>query len=135
MATKLIEIEGIGPAMSGKLEEAGLKTVEELLASGGSAKGRKDLAEATGISASRILRWVNMADLFRLKGVGEQYADLLEASGVDTVKELARRNAANLHAKMEEVNAERNLVNRTPSLAAVTSWIEEAGTLEPMVSH
>lgn len=132
---KIIDIEGIGPVYAEKLTNAGVKTVEALLETGGTKKGRKELAEATGIDESRILRWVNMADLFRIKGVGEEYADLLEAAGVDTVKELATRRPDNLTAKMAEVNEAKKLVRTVPAQSMVEKWVAEAKTLEPMVSH
>jgi predicted flap endonuclease-1-like 5' DNA nuclease len=125
----LKEIEGIGPAYAEKLAAAELKTTEALLKAGSAKKGRADLAAATGISEKLILRWVNMADLFRIKGVGEQYSDLLEAAGVDTVAELAQRKAENLQVKMAEVNVEKNLVRRVPTLSEVTGWVESAKAL------
>lgn len=129
------EIEGIGAIYADKLEAVGVRTEENLLSIGASAKGRADLAEKSGISEKLILNWVNRADLARIKGVAGQYADLLEESGVDSVPELAQRNAANLHAKMEEVNSEKNLVNRTPSLSEVESWVEQAKGLDRIVTH
>jgi len=131
----LKEIEGIGATYVEKLDAAGLKTTDALLAAGGTAKGRADLVAATGISEKLILRWVNMADLFRVKGVGEQYSDLLEAVGVDTVMELAQRKAENLQAKMVEVNEEKKLVRRVPTLSEVTDWVEFAKTLPRAVTH
>ena len=128
-------IEGIGPKFSEKLAEAGIKTTEALLKSGGTKSGRKEIAGSTGIEEKKILRWVNMADLFRIKGVGEEYSDLLEAAGVDTVKELRNRNAANLHAKMTEVNEEKSLVRSLPSAEKVAAWVAEAGELDPAVSY
>jgi len=132
---KISDIEGIGPVYAEKLSAIGIDTVEALLEAGCTPAGRKDIADKTGIDGSRILRWVNMADLFRIKGVAEEYADLLEAAGVDTVKELRNRNAENLHTKMSEVNAEKNLVRALPSLNTVSGWIEFAKTLEPKVSY
>lgn len=132
---KIIDIEGIGPVYAEKLTNAGVKTVEGLLETGATKKGRKELAEATGIDESRILRWVNMADLFRIKGVGEEYADLLEAAGVDTVKELATRRPDNLTAKMAEVNEAKKLVRSVPAQTMVEKWVAEAKTLEPLVTH
>ena len=129
------EIEGIGPVYAAKLEANGIKTVAALLEAGASKKGRDKIAEETGIDYSRILKWVNMADLFRIKGVGEEYSELLEAAGVDTVKELRNRNPENLHAKMMEVNEEKKLVRALPAASQVASWVEHAKTLEPMVSH
>jgi predicted flap endonuclease-1-like 5' DNA nuclease len=135
MMAKIIDIEGIGEAFAAKLEGAGVATVEALLEKGGSPSGRKNLAEATGLSTDRILEWVNRADLMRIKGVGSEYSDLLEAAGVDTVKELATRRPDNLHAKLLEVNEAKKLVRRTPTLDDVASWIAEAKTLPPKVSY
>lgn len=132
---KISDIEGIGPAYAAKLETAGIKTVEKLLEVAGGKKGRQTLAESTGIDESRILSWVNMADLFRINGVGPQFAELLHAAGVDTIKELRTRNAANLHAKIVEVNAEKNLANAVPALSRIETFIEEAKGMEPAVTH
>ena len=128
-------IEGIGPVYAEKLTAAGIKTVEALLDAAKDPKGRQTLAEATGIDASRILKWANMADLMRIKGVGEEYSELLEAAGVDTVKELKHRNAENLHAKMEEINEAKKLVRQTPSLKSVGEWIEQAKTLPAILTY
>lgn len=133
--SKLTEIEGIGETNAAKLGDAGITTVESLLEKGASATGRKALAEASGISKKQILRWVNMADLFRIKGIGEEYADLLEAAGVDTVPELAQRNGANLNAKMKEVNEAKNLVRALPSEGQVQDWIKQAGSLNRAVTY
>ena len=135
MSYKIDEIEGIGPAYSAKLQEAGIKTTDDLLDSCGSDKGRKDTAEKTGLSASQLLKWANMADLMRISGVGEEYSELLEAAGVDTVKELKHRNAANLAAKMAEVNEAKNLTRRAPSQSEVEKWVEQAKGMEPRISH
>lgn len=136
MSNKLIEIEGIGPVYAATLQEKlGITKVTELLELGASKKGRDEIAEKTGISEKLILRWVNMADLFRIKGVGEEFSDLLEAAGVDTIKELRNRVPANLHAKMLEVNEEKNLVRRTPNLSEVESWVAQAKEMEPTVTH
>ena len=132
---KIDKIEGIGPTFASKLAAAGVDTTEELLAAGATPKGRDDLAETTGISETLILEWVNLADLFRIKGVGEEYSDLLEEAGVDTVAELARRNADNLHAKILEVNEVKNLVRRPPSLSQVTDWIAQAKRLPRQVTY
>ena len=129
------KIEGIGPAYAAKLTAANITTTGALLEAAATPKGRKDLAEKAGIDESRILKWANMADLMRIKGVGEEYSELLEAAGVDTVKELKHRKPENLHAKMEEINAAKKLVRQTPSLKAVTDWIEQAKTLPPMLSY
>ena len=133
--TKLTKIEGVGEVYSAKLKETGIDTVEKLLDAGATPKGRETLEETTGIGHKLILEWVNLADLMRVRGVGEEYADLLEEAGVDTVKELRRRNAANLHAAMVEVNGEKNLVRRLPSQNQVAAWIEHAQTLEPKVTY
>ncbi|HNP70333.1 MAG TPA: DUF4332 domain-containing protein [Kouleothrix sp.] len=129
------EIEGIGPAYAEKLKGGGVITTDHLLEQGASAKGRATLAASTGISESLILRWVNHADLARIKGVGWEYADLLEAAGVDTVPELAQRRPENLHAKLGEVNEAKSLVRRLPSLDQVSAWVAEAATLERKITH
>lgn len=129
------EIEGIGPAYGGKLEEVGINTQEKLLVGGGTRNGRKDIVDKTGISEKLILEWVNQADLARIKRVGSEYADLLEAAGVDTVPELAQRNAANLHKKMEEVNEEKKLVRVMPSESQVEDWVSQAKSLPRAVHY
>jgi predicted flap endonuclease-1-like 5' DNA nuclease len=128
-------IEGIGPAFAEKLQSINIQTVADLLRDGATAATRKDISEKTGFSTETILKWVNMADLMRINGVGGQYAELLERSGVDTVKELRNRNAENLVTKMEEINIELNLVNKTPALSQVEDWIAEAKTLDPVVEY
>lgn len=135
MGYKIEDIEGIGPVYGEKLRSAGITSVEDLLEKCASKSGRSSLANETGISEKEILKWTNHADLFRIDGVGPQFAELLEASGVDTVKELRNRNAENLHAKINEVNEEKNLVGRTPSLSQVEKMIEIAKTLDPKVTH
>lgn len=131
----IADIEGIGPTYAAKLSEAGITTTKAYLERAKDPKGRKALAEETGIEASRILKWANMADLMRIKGVAEEYSELLEAAGVDTVKELRNRNAENLAAKMAEVNETKKLVRQVPSEKSVTAWVEQAKTLEPMMSY
>lgn len=135
MATKIIDIEGIGPAYEAKLKTAGIETVEQLLEKGKTPKGRQELETATGIDGKRILDWVGMADLFRIKGVAAQFAELLKAAGVDTVKELRTRNAENLCAKMEEVNKEKNLTRAVPRLDQVKDFVEQAKALEPVITY
>lgn len=135
MSYKIEQIEGIGPAYAEKLQAAGISTTEQLLEKGATKKGRDEIAEVTGISGKLILKWVNHSDLFRIKGVAGQFAELLEASGVDTVKELRHRVPANLHKRLEEVNAERNLCNRVPALKEVERMIEQAKELPPVVSY
>ncbi len=135
MAYKIEEIEGIGGAYGEKLNAAGIKTTEDLLNKCAKKAGRVKLAEETGISEKLVLRWTNHADLFRIKGVAGQFAELLEASGVDTVKEFRHRVAANLQPKMEEVNNAKNLCNRVPSVKEVEKMIEQAKTLDPMMEY
>ena len=135
MAQKIEEIEGIGPVYGEKLSSTGIKTVEDLLEAGATRTGRSKLAEATGISEKSILTWVNMADLFRIKGIGPQFAELLEAAGVDTVKELRNRNAQNLHAKLVEVQAEKKITRAVPGLSQVEDFIEQAKALPPKVTY
>lgn len=132
---KIEEIEGIGPVMGEKFRAAGVNNTDKLLEKGATPKGRKELAEATGISSKLILKFVNMADLFRITGIGQEFSELLEAAGVDTVPELAQRNAENLTAKMEEVNEAKKLTRRTPSLTEVTKWINEAKTLPRAIEY
>ncbi len=133
--TNIEKIEGIGPEYKKKLAEAGVKTTEKLLEVGGKPKGRDELAQKTGISGKLILEWVNLSDLIRIKGVGEEYSDLLEEAGVDTVVELAKRKPDNLFAKMVEVNKAKNLTNRAPTLKQVQDWVAEAKTLERKVEY
>ncbi len=132
---KVIEVEGIGPAYSEKLNNVGIKTTDQLLEACRTKTQRKKLAEESGIDEKRILTFANMVDLFRINGVGGEYAELLEAAGVDTVKELAQRNAENLTQKMEEVNEQKNLVRRVPPLKSVEKWIEEAKTLPRVLEY
>ena len=133
--TKLTKIEGIGEVYAQNLKDAGIATVEALLVAGASPKGRQEIEEKTGIGHAYILKWVNRADLFRVKGISEEYADLLEASGVDTVPELARRKGENLHAKLGEVNAAKKLVRKLPALSQVSDWIKQAGDLPRVVTY
>ena len=132
---KVEEIEGIGEKLGAKLREAGINSTDKLLAGTKTKKQRKDLAEATGISEKLILKFANMADLFRINGIGQEFSELLEVAGVDTVVELATRNAENLTAKMEEVNAVKKLTRRTPSLKEVEKWIAEAKTLPRVLEY
>ncbi len=134
--TRYIEdIEGIGPKYGEMLRISGVRTTEQLLREGGSREGRKRLAEKSGVDEKRLLKWVNMCDLFRVKGVAGQYAELLEAAGVDTVKELRTRNAEHLISKLLEVNTEKKLVRQTPSASQVMEWVEEAKSLPAMVRY
>jgi predicted flap endonuclease-1-like 5' DNA nuclease len=133
--TSLVEIEGVGEAQAQKLTAAGIASVEALLEHGATPKDRDEVAQRSGVGGTLILKWVNHADLFRVKGVGGEYAELLEGSGVDSVPELAQRNSANLAAKMAEVNARKHLVRQVPSEGQVARWVEEAKTLPRVVMH
>ena len=131
----LLTVEGIGEVYAQKLKEAGIGSTQALLAAGATPEGRKEIAAKTGIGDSLILRWVNHVDLFRIKGVGEEYSDLLEAAGVDTVIELAQRVAANLYAKLIEVNQAQKRVRRPPTQAQVKDWIKQAKKLPRKISY
>ncbi len=135
--TSIETIEGVGVRHGKALRKAGIRSTAALLKSAGSKKGRKACAAETGCTEAQLLEWVNRADLMRVRGVGEEYSDLLERTGVDTVKELRRRNAANLHAAMLAVNTakKRHLVRRPPSMGEVERWVAHAKTLDPAVSH
>lgn len=135
MSYPVAEIEGVGEAVAGKLASAGVKTTADLLEHCGSAAGRKATAGKTGIDEKKLLAFVNMADLMRITGVAGEFSELLEAAGVDTVKELQHRNAENLAGKLAEVNEKKKLTRRTPSASEVAKWIEQAKSLPPMVSH
>ena len=132
---KLSTVEGIGKKFAEKLAAAGVATTNVLLDKGATPKGRKEIAEATGISGKLILEWINHVDLFRVKGVSEEYADLLEEAGVDTIPELAQRNTANLYQKMVEVNAAKKLVRRMPSENQVGDWVAQAKTLPRKIKY
>ena len=132
---KLSYIEGIGEVYSGKLKAAGIGSADSLLKKGATPKGRKEIAEKSGISEKLILEWVNHIDLYRVRGVGSEYADLLEEAGVDTVVELAQRSPANLYAKMIEVNQQKRLVRRMPLEYQVSRWVEEAKMLPRVVQY
>jgi predicted flap endonuclease-1-like 5' DNA nuclease len=132
---KIIDIEGIGPVYAAKLVKAGIRSVEALLKNGAAPKGRKEIAEASGIDQTLVLEWVNRADLYRIKGIGKQYSDLLEKAGVDTVVELSKRVAGNLYKTMVEVNQAKNLVNGMPGLKQVEGWIAQAKKLPRIVTY
>ncbi len=132
---KITEIEGIGEVYGPQLMAVGIATTEALLEKGATPQSRKAIEEATGISHDLLLKWINRADLFRIKGIGEEYSDLLEAAGVDTVPELAQRNPENLYAALQSVNAEKKLVRRLPALAQVSDWIEQAKKLPRVVTY
>ena len=131
----IIDIQGIGAAYAEKFRAAGVRSTKALLAKGGTPAGRKELATATGFTTKQILEWVNRADLYRVKGVGSQYSDLLEAAGVDTVMELGNRKADALLATMTAANQKKNLVNKLPVLSQVSGWIKAAKALKRAVEY
>ena len=131
----LLTVEGIGEDYRQKLIDAGIRTTDDLLEKGSSPAGRSEIAEQTGVSPKLVLEWVNHVDLFRIKGVGEEYADLLEEAGVDTVPELAQRNPENLHATLLEVNAEKNLVRQPPGKSQVEDWVNHAKDLPRVITY
>ena len=135
MDYKIVDIEGVGEVYAEKLTAAGINKVSELLEKCADPKGRKELAEATGIAEKNILRWTNHADLFRINGVGPQFAELLEAAGVDTVKEFRHRVAENLQPKLAEVNEAMNICNRVPAVSEIQKMIDQAKELEPKVTY
>lgn len=135
MAYKIEQVEGIGPVYAEKLAAVGIKTTEDLLAQCASAAGRKKVEETTEISHKLILKWTNHADLFRINGIAGQFAELLEAAGVDTVKEFRHRVPANLQPKLVEVNNEKNLCNRVPSVSELEKMIAQAKELEPLITY
>ena len=132
---KLEYIEGIGSAYAQKLNDAGVTNVDELLEKGTTSRGRKEIAKATGISETLIQRWVNMADLYRVKGIGQEYAELLGAAEVDTVPQLAEEDAAKLLEKMTAANAQKKMVRRLPVLSQVENWVEQAKSLPRVVTY
>ena len=131
----IAKIEGIGPANAEKLQAAGIDSVSALLTTGSTPQGREEIANQTGISSKLILEWVNRADLFRISGIGEEYADLLVAAGVDTVAELAQRAAENLSRTLEVTNEEKSLVRRLPTAAQVAAWVAQAKELPRLVTY
>ena len=135
MSYNIIDIEGIGPAYATKLNAAGINTTDDLLSKGGTKAGRKALADASGIDEGKILTWVNHSDLHRIDGIAGQISELMEAAGVDTVKELATRNAGNLATKMQEVNDAKNLSGRVPGAEQLQKMIDQAKTLKQKVFH
>ena len=132
---KLMMVEGIGGVYAQKLQGAGIQTTQALLEKGATPKGRKEIAEQSEISDSLILEWVNHVDLYRINGVGEEYADLLEEAGVDTVPELAQRNPDNLYQKLVDVNSQKRLVRRLPSHTQVGSWVQQAKRLPRVITY
>lgn len=132
---KLTNIEGIGTTNVQKLKKVGITTTDALLEKGALPKGRTEICEMTGINEKQILHWVNLADLFRIKGVGEEYSDLLEAAGVDTVPEMAQRNPESLYNTLVTVNTQKKLVRQVPSQSTIANWIEHARALPRVVKH
>ncbi len=132
---KIVDVEGIGPIYTQRLSAIGVKTTNKLLKKGATPEGRDELAEKTGISPDLILEWVNHADLFRIKGVGEEYSDLLEEAGVDTVPELAQRNPDNLYAALKQTNDAKELVRQLPSKRQVTDWVQQAKQLPRKIHY
>ena len=132
---KIVDVEGIGPTFAAKLQKAGVQTTDDLLKMGGKPKGRQELEKATGISAAKILEWVNHVDLYRIEGIGSEYSDLLEEAGVDTVIELAQRVPANLAAKLAEINAKKKLVRRVPGEVTVAAWVKQAKKLPRVIEY
>jgi predicted flap endonuclease-1-like 5' DNA nuclease len=135
MNRSIEDIEGIGPVYAEMLKAAGVANTSQLLAEGGDRKGRLQLAERCGINEKLILKWVNMSDLFRIKGVAGQWGELLEASGVDTVKELCHRNPEKLADRMREINKEKRLVKQAPGVTQISSWVDQAKKLQPAVTY
>ena len=133
--SKLTTIEGIGPALSAKLREGGVRSINALLQGGATSAGRREISSKSGIDEGRILKFVNHADLMRIRGVGGEYAELLEAAGVDSVPELATRNPQNLATRMAEENAKKRLVRVVPSALRVGNWVEQAKKMERVVRH
>ncbi|MCJ7715368.1 MAG: DUF4332 domain-containing protein [Anaerolineales bacterium] len=132
---KLEMVEGIGKKYAGQLRKAGVRSTKSLLEKGATPKGRDQITKAAGIGGKLILEWVNHVDLFRIKGVGEEYSDLLEEAGVDTVVELAQRNAANLYEAIQQTNAKKKLVRRPPSKKMVNDWVNLAKKLPRKVYY
>ena len=128
-------IEGIGNVYAKKLKELGIKTVEDLLKAGAKKSDRKKLAKSIGVSEKKVLEWVNRADLFRIPGVGEEYSDLLEQAGVDTVVELAKRNPDNLYEELVKVNEKKKLVRRLPTKKQVAAWVQAAKKMKRVVEY
>jgi len=135
MAYKIDEIEGIGPAYREKLADAKISSTDDLLERCADAKGRAAVSEATGLSEKHLLNWSNKADLMRISGVGPQFSELLEAAGVDTVKELRHRNAENLAGKMGEVNELKKVARTSPATSIVQGWIDAAKSMDPKITH
>jgi predicted flap endonuclease-1-like 5' DNA nuclease len=132
---KLTIVEGIGPVFEKKLKDAGVNSIESLLKTCATKKARAELAKKTDILEETILTWVNHADLMRIKGIGGEYSELLEAAGVDTVPELSKRNGDNLYEKIVEVNGAKKLVRKLPAKKQVLNWIEQAKKLPRAIQY
>ena len=135
MRYKIETIEGVAKVYGEKLRNSGINRTDQLLDRGASKKGRQELAKACGIDEKLILKWANFCDLMRISGVGEEYSELLEAAGVDTVKELKTRRPDNLHKAMQDANKKRKMVRQTPGLKQVEKWVEQAKSLSPKITH
>ena len=135
MGYKIQEIEGIGPSYGEKLADANIATTDHLLKLCCDKKGRSSVAKTTGLSEKLLLKWANIADLMRISGIGSEFSELLEAAGVDTVKELRHRKADNLAEKMAEVNKTKKLTRAVPSAKTVAKWVEQAKALDPVITH
>lgn len=135
MGYKIEEIEGIGPSYAKKLAVAKIKTTNDLLKFCKTPKGRSDVSKTAGVSEHQVLKWTNLADLMRVSGIGSEYSELLEAAGVDTVKELRNRNAVNLATKMKETNAKKKLTRTTPGAKTVQQWIDKAAKLPGVIKY
>ena len=132
---RILDVEGIGAVYAQKLASIGIKTTNKLLKMGATPQDREALSEKTGIDGGLLLEWINHADLFRIKGVGEEYSDLLEEAGVDTVPELAQRNPENLYATIQKTNQDKKLVRQLPSQRQVTDWVQQAKTMERKIHY
>jgi predicted flap endonuclease-1-like 5' DNA nuclease len=135
MSYKIEDIEGIGPSYAKKLSMAKIKTTKDLLEFCKNAKGRASVSKTTGVTEGQLLKWANLADLMRVSGIGSEYSELLEAAGVDTIKELRNRNAANLASRMREVNSAKKLTRAVPSPKVVERWISSAADLPPVITY
>ena len=135
MAYKIQDVEGIGPAYAEKLANAGIKTTDDLLKQCGAPTGRQQVCTTTGFTENQVLKWVNMADLMRISGIGGEYAELLEAAGVDTVNELKMRNPTTLAERMQQINEVKNLTRSVPPANKIAEWIEQAKKTTPMITH
>ncbi|HET9717735.1 MAG TPA: DUF4332 domain-containing protein [Pseudolabrys sp.] len=135
MSYPITDIEGIDDNVAAILKSAGIRSTNSLLEAARTVKGRKLLAEKTGFDEKQLLCWANVADRMRIKGISREYAELLQAAGVDTVKELKYRNPANLAKAMAEANKRRKLVRLLPSEKVVKRWIENARLLPLKITY